>query len=46
MAVNYSTTSPNNILGTSASDRPMLGVYEVYSVRSGNLSFPYTIQSK
>lgn len=31
-------------VNTSASDRPMLGVYQVYSVRSGNLSLPYTIK--
>jgi hypothetical protein len=25
---------------------PMLGVYEVYSVLSGKLSLPYTVQTK
>lgn len=33
-------------VNTSDPDRPMLGVYEVYSVASGDLSMPYTVQSR
>lgn len=32
-------------VNTSDSDRPLLGVYAVYSVASGNLSLPYTVES-
>lgn len=31
-------------VNTSDSKRPMLGVYQVYSVSSGNLSLPYSVQ--
>lgn len=31
-------------VNTSDSDRPMLGVYKVYSVGSGDLSLPYRVQ--
>lgn len=30
--------------GHGSSDKPMLGVYKVYSVASGNLSLPYRVQ--
>jgi hypothetical protein len=30
-------------VSTSDPDRPMLGVYAVYSVRSGDLSLPYDV---
>jgi hypothetical protein len=30
-------------VNTSDGDRPMLGVYEVYSVLSGDLSLPYAV---
>lgn len=31
-------------VNTSKDDKPMLGVYEVYSVASGNLSLPYQVK--
>lgn len=31
-------------VNTSIDDMPMLGVYEVFSVASGDLSLPYTIK--
>jgi hypothetical protein len=31
-------------VNTSDRNRPMLGVYNVYSVGSGNLSLPYQVQ--
>jgi len=31
-------------VNTEAADKPMLGVYEVYSVASGDLSLPYSVQ--
>ena len=31
-------------VNTQKSDLPMLGVYEVYSIASGNLTLPYTVQ--
>lgn len=33
-------------VNTSDENRPMLGVYKVYSVRSGDLSLPYTIKTR
>ena len=33
-------------VNTSDANRPLLGVYEVYSVASGDLSLPYTVQSR
>ncbi|MEL6256148.1 MAG: hypothetical protein AAFR87_29355 [Bacteroidota bacterium] len=33
-------------VNTSKSDKPMLGVYEVYGVASGDLSLPYKVQKK
>ena len=33
-------------VNTSDPNHPLLGVYEVYSVASGDLSFPYTVQSR
>ncbi len=33
-------------VNTSDSKRPLLGVYEVYSVLSGDLSLPYTVQKR
>lgn len=32
-------------VNTTAADRPMLGVYQVYSVASGDLSLPYSVHS-
>lgn len=31
-------------VNTEMKDKPMLGVYKVYSVASGNLSLPYTVK--
>ncbi|NEQ79612.1 MAG: hypothetical protein F6K26_04900 [Moorea sp. SIO2I5] len=33
-------------VNTSDSERPLLGVYQVYSVRSGDLSLPYSIKQR
>lgn len=33
-------------VNTSDESRPMLGVYEVYSVKSGDLSLPYQVETK
>ena len=33
-------------VNTSLEDKPMLGVYEVFSIASGNLSLPYTVKSR
>ena len=33
-------------VNTSDTERPLLGVYKVYSVGSGDLSLPYTVQSR
>lgn len=33
-------------VNTSSSDKPMLGVHKVYSVCSGDLSLPYTVEKK
>ncbi len=33
-------------VNTSDENRPLLGVYQVYSVSSGDLSFPYTIEQR
>ncbi|MCR9251965.1 MAG: hypothetical protein NXI20_16175 [bacterium] len=33
-------------VNTSDESRPMLGVYEVYSVKSGDLSLPYKVETK
>ncbi|MDJ0571164.1 MAG: hypothetical protein QNJ53_19230 [Pleurocapsa sp. MO_192.B19] len=33
-------------VNTSDEKRPLLGVYQVYSVRSGDLSLPYTIEQQ
>ena len=33
-------------VNTSDKNRPLLGVYQVYSVRSGDLSLPYTVQQR
>ncbi len=32
-------------VNTEIADKPMLGVYKVYSVASGDLSLPYTVKS-
>jgi hypothetical protein len=33
-------------VNTSDENRPLLGVYQVYSVSSGDLSLPYTIEQR
>ncbi len=33
-------------VNTSKENLPMLGVYEVYSVASGDLSLPYTVKTR
>ncbi|MEX0313247.1 MAG: hypothetical protein AB3N18_03645 [Allomuricauda sp.] len=41
---NYDGVSAFMKVNTSKEELPMLGVYEVYSVRSGDLSLPYTVK--
>jgi len=40
---NYDAVTAYLEVNTSDSNRPLLGVYEVYSVLSGDLSLPYTV---
>lgn len=41
---NFDAVTAYMEVNTSDQNRPMLGVYEVYSVRSGDLSLPYGVQ--
>jgi len=41
---NYDAVTAYMQVNTSGSDRPLLGVYEAYSVRSGDLSLPYAVE--
>lgn len=41
---NYDVVTSYLEVNTSDKSRPMLGVYQVYSVLSGNLSLPYTVK--
>jgi hypothetical protein len=43
---NYDGVTAYMQVNTSKEDKPMLGVYEVYSVASGDLSLPYTVKTK
>lgn len=43
---NYDGVAAYMIVNTSNKNKPMLGVYEVYSVASGDLSLPYTVKNK
>lgn len=43
---NYDGVAAYMIVNTSKEDMPMLGVYDVFSVASGDLSLPYTVKSK
>jgi len=43
---NYDGVAAYMIVNTSKEDKPMLGVYDLYSIASGNLSLPYTVKSK
>lgn len=43
---NYDAVTAYMEVNTSDEKRPMLGVYEVYDVLSGDLSLPYTIAQK
>lgn len=40
---NYDGVTAYMQVNTSLSDKPMLGVYEVYSIASGDLSLPYQV---
>lgn len=42
---NYDGVAAYMIVNTSKEDKPMLGVYDVFSVASGNLSLPYTVKN-
>ncbi|NEQ51646.1 MAG: hypothetical protein F6K11_16155, partial [Leptolyngbya sp. SIO3F4] len=44
-AFNFDGVTAYMEVNTSDPNRPLLGVYEVYSVASGDLSLPYTVQS-
>ena len=41
---NFDAVTAYMEVNTSDQNRPMLGVYEVYSVGSGDLSLPYGVQ--
>lgn len=41
----YDGVAAKMIVNTSLSDKPMLGVYEVYSLASGDLSLPYEVET-
>ncbi len=41
---NYDGVTAFMSVNTSEENKPMLGVYEVFSVASGNLSLPYTVK--
>jgi len=43
-AFKYDGVAAYMIVNTSKEDLPMLGVYDVYSVASGDLSLPYTVK--
>lgn len=43
---NYDGVAAYMQVNTDDTDKPMLGVYNVYSVSSGNLSLPYTVKNK
>lgn len=45
-AFNYDGVAAHMIVNTSKEDMPMLGVYNVFSVASGDLSLPYTVKKK
>ncbi|MEL6989473.1 MAG: hypothetical protein AAGK97_16800 [Bacteroidota bacterium] len=42
---NFDAVTAYMEVNTSDNNRPMLGVYEVYSVSSGDLSLPYVVQN-
>ncbi|WP_343487630.1 hypothetical protein [Allomuricauda sp. d1] len=41
---NYDGVTAFMKVNTSLNDKPMLGVYEVFSVASGDLSLPYAVK--
>lgn len=43
---NFDAVTAYMEVNTSDVDRPLLGVYEVYSIASGDLSLPYTVQGR
>lgn len=43
---NFDAVTAYMQVNTSNTDRPMLGVYKVYSVGSGDLSLPYRVQNR
>ncbi len=43
---NYDGVAAYMIVNTSKENKPMLGVYDVYSIASGDLSLPYTVKKK
>lgn len=43
---NFDAVTAYMEVNTSDRDRPMLGVYEVYSIGSGDLSLPYEIENR
>lgn len=42
---NYDAVTAYMQVNTSKTDAPLLGVYSVYSIASGDLSFPYTVSN-
>lgn len=45
ISFNYDGVAAYMQVNTENLDKPMLGVYKVYSVASGNLTLPYTVKS-
>ncbi len=43
---NYDGVAAYMIVNTSKEDKPLLGVYDVYSVASGDLSLPFSVAQK
>ncbi|APD06297.1 hypothetical protein UJ101_00760 [Flavobacteriaceae bacterium UJ101] len=43
---NYDGVAAYMIVNTSKENKPMLGVYDVYSIASGDLSLPYIVKKK
>ena len=43
---NYDAVTAYMEVNISDTKRPLLGVYTVYSIRSGDLSLPYTVEQR
>ena len=45
ISFNYDGVAAYMIVNTSKKDKPMLGVYDVFSIASGDLSLPFTVKN-